>query len=501
MSPLLSLLLLHDHFFSKNGIAASSNHVLRQSVERHKARLQAEFTKARLLRKCSNIDSLKEKLEKDRHATSGDATEQPRWVRVNRIKAVTAAVLEDAFDEYEPASSMSELLRSNKKLYWKDVNIPDLLAFPLGTNLTKTKAYETSEIILQDKASCFPAHLLLGDESPDNSRKQPSFVGDIIDACAAPGNKTTHLAGIVASSSTNFKAASKHKIFACERDASRSEILQSMISKAGATNVHVLPKQDFLSLDPSDVRFRKVTHLLLDPSCSGSGILGRKDIPTFNLPAAAPLHPLKGQSQDQSKCKGELQPNKKRKTSHAVQQKPINATEKVAEMDEYTPSHVDESRLQRLSHLQRLIIEHAFSFPSATHVTYSTCSIHQEENENVVARVLRSNVAQDRNWKLLLREQHVKGLREWKHRGMQPTEGRKKSTDTIALTQAELDACIRCQPGDQEGTMGFFVCCFLRHAVEVSHSGAGAKVQKEADPVNGVQDSLAEEWSGFSDDE
>ena len=49
-----------------------------------------------------------------------------------------------------------------------------------------------------------------------------------------------------------------------------------MLTKAGCPNTNAL-NADFLTTDPSDERFANVSHLLLDPSCSGSGIVNRLD--------------------------------------------------------------------------------------------------------------------------------------------------------------------------------------------------------------------------------
>ena len=45
--PVLALLLVHDFLLSKRGIALAASHGLRASIERHKARLNAELTAAR----------------------------------------------------------------------------------------------------------------------------------------------------------------------------------------------------------------------------------------------------------------------------------------------------------------------------------------------------------------------------------------------------------------------------------------------------------------------
>jgi putative methyltransferase len=47
-------------------------------------------------------------------------------------------------------------------------------------------------------------------------------------------------------------------------------------------------------------------------------------------------------------------------------------------------------RLESLSNFQKEIILHAFKFPSVQKVVYSTCSIHREENEDVVKYILEN---------------------------------------------------------------------------------------------------------------
>ena len=344
-----------------------------------------------------------------------------------------------------------------------DHNVPDLIALPPDVDVTKTPGYESGIIILQDKASCFPAYLLVGVDNDGNS------VGDCIDACAAPGNKTSHLAALLSRSS---ESKSKSKIYACERDPKRSKTLETMMERSGAGTVVVKAECDFLTLDPHHRQFNKVTHLLLDPSCSGSGILGREDMPALALP-------------DDTKANNHMPKSKKRKRN-SDGAKPVETTNTTSTEDEETrDTTVDKERLRKLSNLQTRIVEHALSFPAAVRVTYSTCSVHVEENEAVVARVLASTVAKERGWHLLQRDKQVSGLRSWPHRGISRSE--LPMGEALDLQEKNLEACIRCHPGDAEGTMGFFVCCFVRSAPEQS--------QQAAD--NSIDEAVS--WEGFND--
>ena len=255
-----------------------------------------------------------------------------------------------------------------------DPNIPDLVAVNNDKfDVSNCPAYKNGQIILQDKASCFPAYLLLGDGGGNNLDDQGD--GEIIDSCAAPGNKTTHMASLL------HARKKRNKIWAMDASLARSKTLEKLVSVAGANDsVSILPGQDFLAVDP--LRFSDVTRLLLDPSCSGSGIVGRDDVPNLVLPDAGNHNSKKRKFKSQEYDHG----NEEDKTSH---------------------------RLTKLSNLQTRIVEHAMHFPSAARISYSTCSIHSIENEHVVARVLASDIAKRRGWRVIRREEQPEGLSRW----------------------------------------------------------------------------------------
>ena len=393
----------------------------------------------------------------------------PRWVRVNALKSGVASQMKTTFGGYNKVDTLKEVVNApvGRNAILVDDNIPDLIAVHPNSAVNKSEAYLNGELILQDKASCFPAYLLFGD-SDDN-------VGDVLDACAAPGNKTTHLAAMLHQRKER-KSMRRPRIHACERDPRRSKILQDMVEKAGAADVHVLAKQDFLALDPNAEQFSEVTHLLLDPSCSGSGILGREDVPQFDLPED-PRAKVPVLSNDKN-------PKKRKRGSVANE-------ERVDEEEQPNAStKKDPERLAKLASLQSRVVEHAFQFPAAKRVTYSTCSIHVEENEAVVNRVLVSEVAQSRGWRVLPRQLQPEGLRKWPHRGSPPETTPQESMSL--LTENVLQGCIRCYPDDEQGIMGFFVVCFTRAAfhetLEVGEEDLSKAGAKEAD-----------EWEGFSD--
>lgn len=70
----------------------------------------------------------------------------------------------------------------------RDAHVENLLLFPPQSQLTDIPEYSDGRLILQDKASCFPAIVLAPPAHPESL---------IIDATAAPGNKTSHLSALM----------------------------------------------------------------------------------------------------------------------------------------------------------------------------------------------------------------------------------------------------------------------------------------------------------------
>lgn len=447
LTPALALLLSHDLLLSKGGVALPKDHGLRVSIERHKGRLTSELTRARLRRKAPSLDLLREQVGRD---AAGEEANYPRWVRVNTIKSTVEEQLETTFAGYARASTIAELMKSTKKHLLIDPHVPNLLSITSGVDLTKTPAYAEGKIILQDKASCFPAYLL-------DPRAED---GDVVDACAAPGNKTTHLAAILHEHRPDFEAPPQ-AIYAFEKDSRRAGTLTKMVKVAGShKNTKVGFGQDFLQVKPKDEAYKAVGALLLDPSCSGSGIVGRDSMPEVHLPEG-PGASNKGEVSAKKGSGDRNDAGKKRKTEEKEKQEDVlidddgNETVVKSERDL-------EARLEALAGFQLTLLLHAFKFPAAKRITYSTCSVHSQENEHVVMKALASKVAQRRGWRVLRRDEQVRGMEEW------PVRGLKESCDG---DEVAAEGCIRSYKDDGMGVMGFFVAGFVRDGSDEDEEG------------------------------
>jgi 25S rRNA (cytosine2278-C5)-methyltransferase len=154
-------------------------------------------------------------------ANNTEVASIPRWVRVNTLKTSynkIIAKLSSLSSSLVRVNELTTLQTCTQNSYFIDPHIPNLIAFNRSYPLTTTtfaKEYSSGQIILQDKASCIPGSLLAVSEGET-----------VLDACAAPGNKTTLLAAGL---------GTRGHVFAVEKDEKRVVTLKNMVEKAGAT--------------------------------------------------------------------------------------------------------------------------------------------------------------------------------------------------------------------------------------------------------------------------
>lgn len=330
---------------------------------KHRSRLQAALARLKVKQKVSkNEDLLPASVQKL------FGIQLPRYARVNTLKTTVEDAVDylkrDGFSYLGHASSLGDLTL-RKKDFVIDMHLPELLVFSPKTDFHDHFLYKAGHFILQDKASCLPAYLL-----------NPPVGSHLIDACAAPGNKTSHLAAIM---------KNKGRLFAFDLDAKRLATMSTLLLRAGVT-CQRLANRDFLTVDPDSQEFKDVEYVLLDPSCSGSGMVCLRD------------------------------------DASSVNQDTVQA------------------RLASLASFQLRCLNHGLKFPRLKRLVYSTCSVHRQENEDVVAACLQQNPG----FRL------VPLLSEWPERGLQP-----------------LPQCLRASTAKTR-TQGFFV------ALLEKHSGAGS---------------------------
>lgn len=356
----------------------------------------------------------------------------PRYLRVNRMRLPSDAeasaararlrrdLLRRAREEAQPLEDADEL--ANIAV---DELVPNLLVAHARARpwLQGLPAIERGDLVLQDRSSCLAA--LAAGLSPGDA---------VLDACAAPGSKTAHVVELL---------GGRGRVVAFERNPRRAVILVSRLRQLAALRREHIPNRavgpgtvaeraghsviadctsaisdvdeawfanvdestlnsdsverfraasgvdvevhvrDFLECDPEQPPFCDIRVLIVDPSCSGSGL---------------PEHHL-GNEGDMS---------------------------------------VSKPRLRKLAAFQCRILAHALRFPSARTVIYSTCSTQREENEDVVAEVLRRSGPH-------LPFKVVEAL-PWWGRGEAPSGH-----------PAWAAHCVRCHPAEHQ-CRGFFLC-------------------------------------------
>ena len=159
----------------------------------------------------------------------------PIYGRINRIK-----IDPETFARLHPDSRQ---LPSN----------PDFVEF----NILPTAALDSGQCYIQDPSTAVACQLL--DPKPGEK---------ILDACAAPGGKTTYLAQLLQNEGV---------IIACDRDRKRLEILKDNIGRLGTTIVRAVhhnwtrdhPPEEILSMAPFD-------RVLLDAPCTNTGVMRRR---------------------------------------------------------------------------------------------------------------------------------------------------------------------------------------------------------------------------------
>lgn len=319
--------------------------------------------------------------------------------------------------------------------------VPDLLVLSpsLRPLLHGWDFVKEGKVVLQDLSSCLPALALasgylsssprgssLGrgeEDGGDRAGGLPHF----LDACAAPGNKTTHLADLVSRRRRPEGGEGCVQVLALDRDGDRVKILNKRVKLLAPNGEVITSHEDFLKTKPADKRLQRLKGILLDPSCSGSGLISAPD----RLAPAA-------RSGDSSGSK---------------------------------ESEAASARLKSLASFQLLTLVHALSFPQVDFVSYSTCSVHDCENEEVVAKALEEangkQAKKDReeegaSWRVV----GPRGLERWHRRG----------NECEGLTPGESAALCRADPWKGDETNGFFVAYFERERCASAARGRGGDV-------------------------
>lgn len=220
-----------------------------------------------------------------------------------------------------------------------DGDIPDLLTFPDSSACQIP--LNSPHFIVQDKASCIPPFLL--QEYVVKIIKGDPKKFAVLDACAAPGNKSLQLL-------QHFG-----RVICIEKDEKRYNILVKRLKKYTEGNeemAYTAIHEDFRKLEEK-WEGERIDYILVDTSCSGTG----------NSDTA------------------ENHPELKEALNTCVQK--INYTALYTSLNT-----ILKDKIKRLSQFQKELLSTALQWKGIKGVVYSTCSIFPQENEEVIKDAL-----------------------------------------------------------------------------------------------------------------
>jgi len=167
----------------------------------------------------------------------GNNNVPPLTIRTNTLKVSR----QELFDE----------LKENVKGISLTRYCPEGIKVRGGSEITTHSSFGRGWFQVQDEASQLIAHLL----TPLQGQR-------ILDACAAPGGKTTHLAQLMEDSG---------EIYALDINEYRLTLLEESCNRLGVRNVKIFRRDASLPLGFSEMFHR----ILVDPPCSGLGVIRR----------------------------------------------------------------------------------------------------------------------------------------------------------------------------------------------------------------------------------
>jgi 16S rRNA (cytosine967-C5)-methyltransferase len=160
--------------------------------------------------------------------------ETPKYVRVNTLKS-DESVLDSLFSLGFQFAKVPEL----RKTYQVLNNLKGLV---------DTVPYREGELIFQDKAS-----VLVGEVA------SPKSTDLVLDICAAPGVKTSHLSQLM---------GNRGRIISIDYDEKRLNSWRRLIAKMGVSNAEPVLAD---AINPGELPNEIADVVVLDPPCTGTG--------------------------------------------------------------------------------------------------------------------------------------------------------------------------------------------------------------------------------------
>lgn len=311
---------------------------------RFRTKLVASLARCRIKHDLLTLDNILP--ENIRHRQER-ATQLPLYAWINTLRSSLEEVIEVLHTSgFSCVKSVGQL---EGRTFSKDTHCHDLLVFPnsMKRELTNTRLLSDYRLVIQDKSCCV---------GPWALRPLLAEGGDVLMTGCFSARTVAHMAAVAASAHTHAEthtsfmsqsnAHGQSTVIVCLGDEPQSQTdeLQNTLSKLGCKNVKLLPVS-LESLDVSDKRLQEVRVVVVMPACSLSAV-------------SNPVDYIMQENRD---------PRLMLDLAHGS---------------------VSPEKLQALSCQQRKDLQRVVQFPQVQAVLYSTCSVHSEENEEVLKTIL-----------------------------------------------------------------------------------------------------------------
>lgn len=145
------------------------------------------------------------------------------------------------------------LLEDEGMVVKKGLWCPEAIEIDRFSNIEESRSFQKGFFLIQDQSSMLVAHVL-------NPRQGQT----ILDLCAAPGGKTTHISELMGNTG---------KVIARDIHEHKLEIINQNMNRLGISNIQL---ELFNALDLDESSIEKADAVLIDAPCSGLGIIRRK---------------------------------------------------------------------------------------------------------------------------------------------------------------------------------------------------------------------------------
>ncbi|XP_041453647.1 putative methyltransferase NSUN7 [Lytechinus variegatus] len=295
-----------------------------EDMLRYTTKLNAALARNRIKYQAASIENLLPATVREREKCG---SQLPCYAWINQLSISVQDAVEELQEEgFRLVSSIDRMVDSHS--FVTDHHCSNVLMFHASAReeIQESELVRSSKLILQDKTCCL---------GPHSVKAMLNEGDDIIHTNVGNGWTTAHLATLTNQDNTTIYAFGV-------KDDEHLEMLESRMGRLRIHNIKFI-RDDFLTVQPNDTKYKGVKVVMVTPKDSRSGIINPVEYILQEGEDPSILRELSQEGQDTDR------------------------------IDELAQEHMD-------------LMKHALKFYRVQAVVYATTSIMKEENENVVAK-------------------------------------------------------------------------------------------------------------------